>query len=61
VTLRFLQEVDRYIRSSFDIQRLNNIRLEKGAKGPFSECYCPEISARQRFTKKIISQRLRTL
>jgi hypothetical protein len=61
VTLRFLQKVDRYLGSSFGIQRLNNIILEKGAKDPFSEFCCPEISARQRFTKKIISQRLRTL
>jgi hypothetical protein len=46
--------------SSFDIQRLNNMILEKGAKDPFSECCCPKISARQRFTKKIIYLKLRT-
>jgi hypothetical protein len=61
MTLRFLQEVDRYLRSDFGIQRLNNIRLEKGEKGPFLECCCPEISAGQHCTKKIISLRLRTL
>jgi hypothetical protein len=60
VTLRFLQEVHRYLKSIFGIQRSNQVRLVKGAKGPFSECCCLEISAEQHFTKKITSQRLRT-
>jgi hypothetical protein len=39
----FCEQLDNVITHIFGIQKSNQFRLEKGAKGPFSECYCPEI------------------
>jgi hypothetical protein len=39
----FCEQLDNVTTHIFGIQRSNQIRLEKGEKGPFSECCCPEI------------------
>jgi hypothetical protein len=38
----FCEQLDNVITHIFGIQRSNQFRLEKGSKGPFSECCCPE-------------------